>query len=554
MDYTVKDALTLDVLAHGRVIAGKAGLHRIIKKISVLEIPFHSDETSMEEDLPFDSYELVISALYAVAQNEKAQIKILEALNKCDCSGLILCYVDTWMKTISKEFIATADRLSFPVIMIPSPITYSEIITAVMDKVLNIQSKNLKHHLYVHEEMTKVILQGKDIGELLHVLETMIHHKVLYYDAENQWVMSSGSHLDSSLLKYLDDLLTTQLLDLLYQNEQYTITLPDSEAEVYITPLTFAPYYYGSLLILEPQHLSELDQISISQAKSTIAMISLNQVRINHAISTNRREFIYNILKGNFENESLAIAKASALNISIADFRMVMVIHLIGQSHHDDSAYNSEELQVLHPMIDSIYSSLTNMSSAFLIHTQEDKVVVLLSDLGSQKRNSEYAVKVCNKLISSISTKDGFRIFAGIGNYYAGILKLKNSYEEALLAGRTIGKLSESGTYAEYKDYRLLCDINQQFHTQLQFLGAGSADLLSPLIEYDQAHDSQLFLTFVMILKNPTSPGEVADSLFIHKNTLLQRKKRIEQILMCDPFSYPLNLQYQLALLIRDLL
>jgi purine catabolism regulator len=54
--------------------------------------------------------------------------------------------------------------------------------------------------------------------------------------------------------------------------------------------------------------------------------------------------------------------------------------------------------------------------------------------------------------------------------------------------------------------------------------------VLGPLISYDRAHQTELVRTLAVLLRNNRSPNPTAAELFIHRQTLVYRIRRIEQL------------------------
>jgi purine catabolism regulator len=54
--------------------------------------------------------------------------------------------------------------------------------------------------------------------------------------------------------------------------------------------------------------------------------------------------------------------------------------------------------------------------------------------------------------------------------------------------------------------------------------------VLGPLISYDRSHQTQLVRTLAVLLRNNRSPNPTAAELFIHRQTLVYRIRRIEQL------------------------
>lgn len=57
---------------------------------------------------------------------------------------------------------------------------------------------------------------------------------------------------------------------------------------------------------------------------------------------------------------------------------------------------------------------------------------------------------------------------------------------------------------------------------------------LGPLVEYDRAHDTQLLETLEALIQNHNSRKLAAESLFLHRNTMVHRINKIEEVLHCS--------------------
>ena len=58
---------------------------------------------------------------------------------------------------------------------------------------------------------------------------------------------------------------------------------------------------------------------------------------------------------------------------------------------------------------------------------------------------------------------------------------------------------------------------------------------IAGLLDLDRAHGSQLFRTLETYLENRGNAGQTATALYVHRNTLRQRLRRIAGIIDVDP-------------------
>ena len=128
---TVKDCLKLDVFKNAKVIAGNSGLQRKLKSITVLEnadMPETISHTIKKE-------ELVLASFSGIKADIQKQHKVIEELAKNENSALVLLRLES----VDREIIAFADKLNFPIIVMPADkrVMFSDVIDSVMEYLLS---------------------------------------------------------------------------------------------------------------------------------------------------------------------------------------------------------------------------------------------------------------------------------------------------------------------------------------------------------------------------------------------------------------------------------
>ena len=79
-------------------------------------------------------------------------------------------------------------------------------------------------------------------------------------------------------------------------------------------------------------------------------------------------------------------------------------------------------------------------------------------------------------------------------------------------------------------------------------------ETLGPLIEYDRTHGSELVHTLDAYLCRDSSLNQLAESLMIHRSTLVYRLRRIRELLNIDIDDSALRLDLSLAARAVDVL
>ncbi|MFC7395443.1 PucR family transcriptional regulator [Scopulibacillus cellulosilyticus] len=120
----IRKAMSVSGLRKGTIVAGKGGLNRPIKSVTVLEVP----------DTPHFLTEglLVISTFYAFKDNKKAQIDVLQTLINHNGAGLVL--KPRFLEEIPEEMYRLADQYNMPLITIPNEVAYVDILTPLNEQ------------------------------------------------------------------------------------------------------------------------------------------------------------------------------------------------------------------------------------------------------------------------------------------------------------------------------------------------------------------------------------------------------------------------------------
>ncbi|MBR1862220.1 MAG: PucR family transcriptional regulator ligand-binding domain-containing protein [Lachnospiraceae bacterium] len=139
-------------------------------------------------------------------------------------------------------------------------------------------------------------------------------------------------------------------------------------------------------------------------------------------------------------------------------------------------------------------------------------------------------------------------VYVGIGSpvYDAGNISI--SYRRAEYAAR---KAFDTGKPLVMFDELGLERLVYSLPDELLIKEMGE-NLLKPVIEYDKKHDSGLVETLKLYLEYNGSVNKMSAEMFIHKNTILYRMKKIKELTDFDPEDGKQRLEYYLATLLYE--
>ena len=143
----------------------------------------------------------------------------------------------------------------------------------------------------------------------------------------------------------------------------------------------------------------------------------------------------------------------------------------------------------------------------------------------------------CHHLLKYFKGKMDLSISIGVSNSYRQITDLPEAYRQAFQAA-VIGREHFGENKVVFYDsvyfFQKLRQMGVQQETQeicLRFL--------NPILEYDEKYRTDLMNTLKCLLANSTNTMDAAKEMYVHKNTILQRKSKIIELLGYSPFEMP---------------
>ncbi|MGE7904628.1 PucR family transcriptional regulator [Peribacillus sp. NPDC094092] len=159
----ISDALNIGELATGTVIAGRKGITREILSIEVMEVP--------EVGSWVMGGVLMMTTFYSVKDDYQKQCEILKALIEKNASGLVV-KLGRFVKQLPKEMIELAEAHSFPIISLPTNVSYINVLTPLYEKLYE-EKKKMKQnllnpfHSFIEEEYATVSDAIESISDIL---------------------------------------------------------------------------------------------------------------------------------------------------------------------------------------------------------------------------------------------------------------------------------------------------------------------------------------------------------------------------------------------------
>lgn len=143
---------------------------------------------------------------------------------------------------------------------------------------------------------------------------------------------------------------------------------------------------------------------------------------------------------------------------------------------------------------------------------------------------------------------EGLRCYIGLGGCYGQIDQLKKSYNEAQLALK-LAKDDPEKPYMIYRNAGIYKFLNKV--TDKSIMADFYVETLGGLLRYDSENNTKFTETLQVFLEEGENTASTIQRLFIHRNTLQYRLRRIEEILQQSLKNAEVKISLQIAFKIQ---
>lgn len=540
MSLSVRETLKIYPLSKGKVVAGAEGLDHRISAVTVLEIPDAPE--FLEENL------LALTSFYAIAENFEEQKKVIKLLASKNVSALIVFNVgrENGLTEISSELIDLCNKLNFPLITMPLEISYYDVLEVVINELSNKQVDKLKMSIQIYQAFTNQLLTSdKSYTSLLQTLNNLLQTEILFFNHNNVLIYPTpnmfhkGSQKLQQYIQSVKQYLPKNIPD---TKSEFTTNIQGINYLIY--PVATNDLYYGSLVVTDvDEQLTDIMRLAILQTTEALSVSLLSNVRMEDYQKRMQNIFLKDLLTNTFSDLENLLIQAKQLSLEFIEcLNELIVIKPFKIDSNSNFFYHFDnKRQDYYHILESIFESETLVK--FNMNQQ-----VVLYDNKMESRGS-----IAKKLVKLRAEANAIDIPLTIchGNTYLNLSEIHSTYSKASAGIRIIENIYEKPTTKIFNDIEI-------FHIVLSQIDPITAqtivnNVFGPIKGYDSQHEAHLEETLDCLIQSNFTTSEVADKLFIHRNTVLQRKNRIEELLQEDSFSSVGQLKLSFAFIVKKL-
>lgn len=537
MKLTIGDVLKLDIMKSARIRTGEEHINnRYVQWISVIEMPV---ENFVRQN------ELVLSTAIGSGHDLILFKKFVEDIIKSEASALIVA-LGRHIYDIPKEVLDLAEANDFILIEIPWEIRFGNIIEEVMRELNNRQQKERERSEKIQQELLKLILQEKELKQILYFIEKQIGYPLVitdrggiireHYNHSHRLIKNWNEYVIEGVIPVKEG---ASLLPHDPMFHKFQLIKLDGYTALQLPVLQVSGDIQGYLYLLLPPQVSVdafLTNYIVTVLEHSITTIALWLSRKNAIEKTKirlRSDFVLELAKGNIHSWTQANSRAKLLgyNLSLPYFCILgypeNLQNLYEKIKREEGSFKQWLESMIRYIEEEIYYAAKSLKREIMMTYEDDQLLVFIETLPGEKNENPAAfLDLVERRLRNLLPD--VVLSWGIGNYHEDLGGFKKSYENAKLA-LTIGRRKNGGgnrtLYEQTHIDRILLSFAQNEEMKDVILST-----INPLVQYDKQRNMDLIGTLNSYHRCHGNVSQTARFLNLHRQSLLYRLRKIESL------------------------
>ncbi|MEI7884543.1 MAG: PucR family transcriptional regulator ligand-binding domain-containing protein [Clostridia bacterium] len=548
MSLSLVEAMEMYPLTLAKLVAGAAGIQKKISFANIMEVP--------EVVNWMKGGEILFSSGYAFHGDTDLGCQIIKDLA---ARGVVAFAIKPGkhLEKIPQEMIDCAEKLQFPLLQLPENLPYMDYILPIFERVINKQLTLLKNIDNVHISLLKAMLDGKGMESLCSTISVLTKNPIFVLAIDG--TIMSSSVLGNFSQSYFNSM--TVLFKKLSEQGELEKFIPHRGNELRLTEqgklLLYVPLYIEEavcayVVIDEYQKkIEETDRVTLEHAGMLVTLELLKEKAVWQKEQQISGELLEELLNNDKISEEMVKRRSEYLrfNLSLPFYIAVFDIDDFAEKVGAKELFKSEKQvqKVKREMQETIRRDVNSYFGEAILLNKSDKVIALISfSKIFIKEDIRKRIDFILKKLHKISPNLTFTV--GIGKSYEGVKNVVKTYQEAILALNCGRRLEKLGNIVFVEDIGIL-----RYFGDLKDVGVLKeyyTEVMQALMSNDTEGD--LVKTLECYYNCKENVRLTAEKLYVHKNSVIYRLKKIEKILDIRLDDYEAGFNLQLCLKLKN--
>ncbi|GAA2579056.1 PucR family transcriptional regulator ligand-binding domain-containing protein [Actinomadura fulvescens] len=549
---SVGEVLGVSTLNGARLIAGRAGLERIVQRLNVMEVP---DILSWVKP-----NELLLTTGYPLRNTPQSLDNLVADLDERGLAALAI-KLGRYLESLPPEMIEQADRRGFPLILLPNDVGFDDILNQVLTDILNRQAAVLARTEEVHRALVQIVLCGGGLQEVVNEVASLLDVAVVVLDADQRVLAGAGPEEHIQAMRAFNAVATHGVPP---QGGNPAL----SGGDHMMVPVVAGGFDHGRILAYSVNGtLRETDLGILERAATVAALVVTKQQAVAAVESKYRADFLRDILAGRAGDDDRVVAHCAGFGWDLDRPVMVVVAELDGRARPGDAEGRAgrpaeaetsvargrgADERLAQERLAAAWTAVVRRHDrgAAVASFAHEVVAVVGADADDALATGpvQTMLKEASALFAEhLSVRRTFS--TGISRTVGSPAALPEAYEQAVKAVRVGRQLHGSGARAHFDQlgvYRLLSLVSDP-----EELHAFVRETLGELAGDEEPELVDLRRTLQVLLETNLNVAETARRLHFHYNTLRYRIGKLERML--GPFTEDAHLRLNLTLALHVL-
>lgn len=443
-----------------------------------------------------------------------------EALATLQIAGILL------FNDVPNLVTEKASVLNLPLLISPPDVTVREVYQSIVYLLADRQSATTERGIQLYRKLAEMSREEQGLQAMTDVICKLTGKIIVIQDKRLEIKALSAPQNTTIDIAELEEVLThREELPAVLRNRKaaakarqshWQQLLPVKGLGRLVSPIVSGDRARGYLSIIGPaDELDMLDTLTAEHGAAACALEMAKAKAVSEAKKSLRGNFLEGLLAGTLPSKEIE--------------------RLSGRLDHDTSpphaimtfTWADADAPTVRRLETTIIWLLRNHSRPALVHIYGDQHACVFQSLRPGE-DMESAHQLARRLFEQINAEyPKTQLIAGISGPAEALTAWPRVYQEALQAmqlGQRL-KMHEMVDFESLGIYRLLGKLEDITAVQ-EFTN----EVIGPLVQYDEQHRSTLVQTIDEYFNHHGNISQTAEALFIHRNTLLYRLDRIQEL------------------------
>ena len=456
-------------------------------------------------------------------------------------------------KNFSPTALAEAKANNLPILLLPQNTRIREVEKSIISLLVNRKGQIERRGTQIYRQLTQISTQNEGMDEIISAMARLTNKAVILQDKRLNII---SDKIQPQLISVWDDIeqflrksnsLPVELSDRHRVSEidspVLMQALPTPGMARLVAPVITQHIGRGYLSIIGYDNdLDEIDALVTEHGAEACALEMAKQKAVSETEKRLRGTFLDRLLLGDVSQQE-AIRQGERFNHDMTQNHMAMVLSWRGKEK------DAPSLRRLETLVNTIIS---NQKAGALVWIRDKEKEVVVFHATDPENPIDYSLELANAFTGDINRQFPHnRVALGLGQVARDINSWRTSYRDAKQAMELAVRLqTDDPLYiGDLGVYQLILGLKDR-----EKLSEFCDNILGTLTKYDERQNADLIKTLEAFFNAHGNLSQTAEALIVHRNTLLYRMNRINEIAGIDLNRPETRLALHLALTIRRLL